>query len=201
MRCLLLARRRRSKNRRIRRRIARPATPPTTPPTTAGVDPDPPLPEPAPAPAVDEGDELVPLAPPEPPTPPPTTAPVADGVDDDGEMLEDGDCDCEAVALPELDRAAELVVENDEPEVVRKAPLVCEDLDLVDVIKVLFTPVVNTAGLKVLVETAAVLDTAGVDQSAGESQLLEEYDLPVMVELPLFAGKGCPLADWDATED
>ena len=119
-----------------------------------------------------------------------------DGFEDDDEILglkEDKDGVCEAVALVELDEPRELVGLPDDSEEVKKAPVVWDELDLVLVIKVLFTLVVKIAGLEVLALENVVLGTTTGKLATGHFVRPRRNSLPEAVELPLFElGNDCP---------
>ena len=162
--------------------------------------------DPAPGPAVDDGAEAVPLVPPGPPTPPPMTAPVVDGLKDDVGVLkdeEDEDCVCEEVELPVLDEAVELVRLADVIDGVEEAPLICDELDLVDVTIVLLSLVVKEFRSRALVPMVVVLGFSkdGLSASCSVMKELEER-LLVTVELPpMDPGESDIFAAWVRAAD
>ena len=102
-------------------------------------------------------------------------APVFDGPKDDvGELEledeEDEDCVCEEdVVLPVLDEANEPVKLLEVTDNVEEASLVCDELELVEVTKVLFALVTKVVRSKALVAENVELDLAS-SNLAGESK-------------------------------
>lgn len=115
---------------------------------------------------MDEGAEPVPLAPPKPPAPPATTGAVLKELNDEDSVLENDVCVCEALVLGKLDEEIEPWELECDNEAVGEAPLVCEELSLVDVVKVLFPLVAKVAWLRVLVPENEVVGTASKQLSA-----------------------------------